>query len=264
MLTETSVSEPTALFFFAHQDDEFGVFQAIADERRKGRRVVCCYFTDGGFGGVSVARRNNESLTVLGQLGVSRSDVLFVGEALSIADGQLPGNIAKAGAWLDDWLKRFSSLQAIYVTAWEGGHHDHDALHAIVTTIAGQQGHLSLCRQFSLYNAFRRPGPLFRVHCPLAENGPVAYTPISWGSRMRFLRFCLGYPSQAKTWMGLFPFIVIHYLTDGRQATQGVDLGRLSQRPHDGPLYYEKRQFYQWEKMRSALQAWQANLPLSV
>lgn len=258
MHTETRVSEPVALFFFAHQDDEFGVFQAILDERRQGRRVICCYLTDGGFGGVSVTRRNNESLAVLGKLGVVGDDVLFAGEALSIADGRLPENMEQAGAWIDAWLARFDSIQAIYVTAWEGGHHDHDALHAIVATVAQRRGHLAQCRQFALYNAFHCPGPLFRVHSPLAENGAVAYTAVPFADRLRFLRLCLSYPSQAKTWTGLFPFVVIHYLTDGRQATQGMDLRRLSQRPHDGLLYYEKRQFYQWEKMRASVQSWQA------
>jgi LmbE family N-acetylglucosaminyl deacetylase len=31
-------NRPAALFLFAHQDDEFGVFQRIADCRRRGLR----------------------------------------------------------------------------------------------------------------------------------------------------------------------------------------------------------------------------------
>ncbi|HAK90971.1 MAG TPA: PIG-L family deacetylase, partial [Massilia timonae] len=39
--------EPVALFLFAHQDDEFGVFERIATLRRQGVRVACAYLTDG-------------------------------------------------------------------------------------------------------------------------------------------------------------------------------------------------------------------------
>lgn len=260
MPTERRVLEPVALFFFAHQDDEFGVFHAIEEERRKGRRVMCCYLTDGGFGGVSVQRRNNESLAVLGKLGVSASDVVFAGEMLSIADGRLVENLDAAGAWVEEWLASFSSIEAVYVTAWEGGHHDHDALHALVAVIGLRLGVLGLCRQYSLYNAFRCKGPLFRVQLPLSGNGPVSYASIPWGTRLGYVKHCLGYPSQLKTWIGLLPFVVAHYAFDGRQATQPLNMQRLLQRPHDGPLYYEKRQFYTWEKMLAAVQAWRAKV----
>ena len=42
-----STFQTNALFLFAHQDDEVGVFQKILDEQRLGRRIVCAYFTDG-------------------------------------------------------------------------------------------------------------------------------------------------------------------------------------------------------------------------
>lgn len=258
MPTENRISEPVALFFFAHQDDEFGVFQAIEEERRKGRRVMCCYLTDGGFGGVSVQRRNNESLAVLGKLGVPASEVAFVGEMLSIADGCLVDKLDAAGAWLEGWLARFSSLEAVYVTAWKGGHHDHDALHALVAIVAQRLGLLDVCRQYSLYNAYQCKGPLFRVQLPLKANGMANYTRVPLGARIRFVGYCMGYPSQAKTWLGLLPFVIAHYAFDGRQATQALDVQRLLQRPHEGPLYYEKRQFYTWGKMLEAVQAWRA------
>jgi LmbE family N-acetylglucosaminyl deacetylase len=42
-----------ALFLFAHQDDEFGVYQRILECRRRGLRVVCAYLTDGQTAGAS-------------------------------------------------------------------------------------------------------------------------------------------------------------------------------------------------------------------
>lgn len=248
--------EPVALFFFAHQDDEFGVYQGLSEELARGRRVLCCYLTDGGFSGISVTRRNAESIAVLTALGVARDDIFFIGEELSIPDGKLIDHLPVAGQWIQEWLGEFSSIESIYVPAWEGGHHDHDALHALVAFAAYRRDLIPKLKQFPLYNAFNRPHPLFRVNSPLKENGPVSFSPIGWKARCRYLRFCASYPSQAKTWLGLFPFVLWHYVFDGRQAVQAVDIARLRERPHAGPLYYERRQFCTWEKMLQNIQAY--------
>ncbi|MFZ2406725.1 MAG: PIG-L family deacetylase, partial [Methylobacter sp.] len=190
-LLNVGSEEPVALFLFAHQDDEFGVFQKIIDERQKGHRVCCAYLTDGGFGGVSPQRRNQESLFVLQQLGVQVQDVLFTGHALSIPDGGLHEHLYSAANWISEWFTGFSQVASIYVPAWEGGHHDHDALHAITVSIADRVGILWSMRQFPLYNSYGCVGPLFRVLAPLPMNGAVEETKMSWKHRLHFLRYCL-------------------------------------------------------------------------
>lgn len=82
--------EPTALFLFAHQDDECGIFQIIANELREGNHVYCAYLTDGDFNGVSPQRRNRESLNVLMKLGVQHQNVYFTGQELAILPERLP------------------------------------------------------------------------------------------------------------------------------------------------------------------------------
>jgi hypothetical protein len=77
-----------ALFLFAHQDDEFGVFQKIVDELADGRNVYCAYLTDGVPIGRSPEKRNLESISVLMNLGVPRENILFIGEKFSIPDGR--------------------------------------------------------------------------------------------------------------------------------------------------------------------------------
>lgn len=255
MPSELARSEPVALFLFAHQDDEFGIFQKIVDEQEVGNRVCCAYLTDGSFDKTLTQRRNQESLTVLGHLGVRQQDVFFAGEALGIADATLPEQLEKAAGWLRSWLGSFAHIRSIYVVAWEGGHHDHDALHALTVQLAHEASMLPRVRQFSLYNGYGCSGPLFRVMLPLALNGPVETTSMRWRDRIRFLRYCLGYPSQTKTWVGLFPFVLLHYVFNGEQAVQGVSLTRLGQRPHSGALYYERRGFSTWEKVREQLAA---------
>jgi LmbE family N-acetylglucosaminyl deacetylase len=252
---------PAALFLFAHQDDEFGVFQRIADCRAQGLRVACAYFTDGATPTATAAQRNLESLAVLRQLGVAPDDVHFAGQQLGIGDAQLPQHLPNAARWLERWLDGYAEVDALHVTAWEGGHHDHDALHALAVTVAARRGLLARTWQYSLYQAAGLPGPLFRVLAPLPQNGPARTWTIPWRARLTYLRHCLSYPSQRVTWIGLFPFVLLHYLVHGVQALQPVDPARLAQRPHPGPLYYEKRRFFSWDRMVQALDAWRAHLP---
>lgn len=255
--------EPVALFLFAHQDDEFGVFDRIASLRRQGVRVACAYLTDGQSGGSSAATRNAESLAVLAQLGVAAADVHFAGQQLGIGDARLPLHLDTAERWIGDWIDSFFPIEAIHVLAWEGGHHDHDALHALTVHLAAERGLLERTWQFPLYQARGLPGPLFRVLAPLAANGPVSATPIARRARLHYLKLCLSYPSQRTTWIGLFPFVLLHYLLRGNQALQKVALARIDERPHAGPLYYEKRKFFTWQQMHAAIAAWRASQPRS-
>jgi LmbE family N-acetylglucosaminyl deacetylase len=252
-----------ALFLFAHQDDEFGVYQRILECRRRGLRVVCAYLTDGQTADASAEQRNRESLAVLGRLGVAPDDVSFAGFELGIGDARLPQHLPAAADWIGRWLDRHPLLDALYVTAWEGGHHDHDALHALAVTLASERGLLARTWQFSLYQANGLPGPLFRVLAPLPENGPAVAIGIPWASRLRHLRACLSYPSQRTTWIGLFPFVLLHYLLRGVEQLQPVAPARIKQRPHEGALYYEKRQFFTWPQMQAAISAWRTAAPQS-
>jgi len=251
-------TDPVALFLFAHQDDEFGVFERIALLRRAGVRVACAYLTDGRTARASAATRNAESLAVLAQLGVAPGDVRFAGQELGIGDARLPLHMDAAGRWIGAWLDSFTTIEALHVTAWEGGHHDHDALHVLTADLAAERGLLERSWQFSLYQAEGLPGPLFRVLAPMARNGAVAATRIGWRARLHYLKLCLSYPSQRTTWIGLFPFVLLHYLLRGEQALQKLNPARLAERPHEGALYYEKRRFFTWPQMSAAIAAWRA------
>ncbi|WP_426075815.1 PIG-L deacetylase family protein [Janthinobacterium sp. PSPC3-1] len=252
---------PIALFLFAHQDDEFGVFQRIVDELQRGRRVICMYLTSGVPAGADPARRNAESLAVLHGLGVAPADICFAGHVLAIPDGALQEHVATAATWLSAETAAWHDLAVVYLLAWEGGHPDHDVLHAIGLQVFGARRQVPVLRQFALYNGNRCPWQFFRVLSPLALNGAVETTTIPWQQRLRFLRLCLRYPSQRMTWIGLLPFVLLHYLFDGRQALQPVAAERVLQRPHAGPLYYEKRGFSTWQTVQARLAQWRAGLP---
>lgn len=90
----------------------------------------------------------------------------------------------------------------------------------------------------------------FRALAPLAENGPVYCQKIGLLQRCRYVALCLRYGSQWKTWLGLFPFVALHYVFLGRQSLQSVDVRRCCERPHAGPLLYERRGFFRYEEFR--------------
>lgn len=242
-----------AVFLFAHQDDEAGVFQKILDEQQAGHRVLCVYLTDGAANGQSAARRNQESIAVLGRLGVNQSEVTFAGEALHIQDGQLLNHLTSAQKWLEGFLAEHGSVSAMYLPAWEGGHHDHDALHALGVTVSLKLGIEYNTWQYALYNAFNCIGPFFRVFLPLEANGPIHSHKVSWSNRFKFLGYCLSYPSQTVTWLGLFPFVLLHYFFWGTQCIQPISSSRIQQRPHTEPLYYERRKFCSYNKLNDAI-----------
>lgn len=245
-------SEPAALFLFAHQDDEYGVFHRIEQCVRRGLRVHCAYLTDGATAVATAQRRNRESLAVLQRLGVRAADVVFAGEQQGIPDAGLAAHMPKALAWIRGWFAQFAQVDSIHVMAWEGAHHDHDALHALVVIAANEAGLLERVRQFPLYHAYRSYHPFFNAVSPLAANGPVQSERIPFRSRLRYLGMCLSYPSQFRiTWAGLFPFMLLRYLAHGCQDLQPVSLARIGQQPYPGTLYYERRGFYTWDAMRS-------------
>lgn len=262
MPTDKIKTVPVALFLFAHQDDEFGVFQQILAEKKRGHRVVCVYFTTGVPCKGDPNRRNQESLSVLSSLGVHSEDVFFAGGLLSIDDGHLSEHLLIASEWLNAWVRILFPVASIYVMAWEGGHPDHDVLHAMAVQLFHERDMGHLVRQFPLYNSYRCVGPFYRVLFPISSNGPIAWTTIAWGNRFRFLGYCLRYSSQPKSWIGLFPFVLSHYLFNGGQALQPVSILRLQERPHDGDLYYEKRQFSTWSIIESSLLQWRVTRTL--
>jgi len=262
MPTEAQQSPvPLAVLLICHQDDECGTYFQILRHRQQGRRVVCACFTRGVMGDRDETPRNTESIDVLGRLGVDASDIVFAGSLLGIDDQALIDNMPAAAEWLHEWLGSLGPVEVIYTTAWEGGHSDHDTLHAISAQVCHELGLLDKLRQYSLYNSYQRPWQFFRALYPLPVNGPVERTRIPWPLRFRFLSFSFQYPSQIKGWLGIFPFFVLHYFFRGTAQLQAVSLERIAERPHEGALYYEKRGFSTWDHVQLRISEWLASRP---
>lgn len=236
-----------SVFLFSHQDDEYGIYHTLLRQVDKRKDIRCVYLTDGG---IKSKQRNKESLKVLLKLGLKPEQVLFQGNKLGIKDGKLINNLSLAINWFLPFIKSLGDIDKIYTPAWEGGHPDHDALHVLAVITTNYLGILEKVRQFSLYNAFNVPAPFFRVMSPLKNNGKVKKIKIPIVKRLKFIKMCLSYPSQLKSWVGLFPFVAYSYLFIGKQYLQKASLKRLDNRPHEGRLYYENRGLNNWNDMR--------------
>ncbi len=250
-----STDATTDVFLFAHQDDEFAAFELLSQTRNEGRTATCIYLTSGDYGGQPIAPRNAESRAVLRSFGVRPERMHFLGQQAAIGDGRLHLHVSDACDMLVRLLQTQGVIGQIFLPAWEGGHQDHDAVHIVGIAAAQRLSLLDRTFQFSLYNGHALPGPLFRVMSPLAANGTTRLKTISLSSRLRYVRHCLAYPTQWKTWLGLFPFVFIHYIFRGVQAVQPVSWGRVRERPHAGPLLYERRNVLCFDEFSTAVSA---------
>jgi N-acetylglucosamine malate deacetylase 1 len=244
-----------ALFVLAHPDDEFFCTAFLSDEILAGSEVHCAYLTDGAYGGQSAQRRIDETLSVLARYGVNSTRVHFIGAERGVADGALAQQMSAAWQALRSAVPRAPTR--IYTTAWEGGHQDHDACHAVALRMAKECG-CSDVRQFALYNGYGTRH-LFRVMTPMPGNGPSELRYVSLREIARMLMNAFAYPSQWKTWLGLFPFAAWHLLrmrSIGWQRTSDV---RIAERPHAGPLLYERRGRARYEDTHAFISAF---LPL--
>jgi hypothetical protein len=150
-----------------------------------------------------------------------------------------------------DLIPKIGTPSRIYALAWEGGHQDHDAAHLITLALAKKYGVEKDCRQFPLYTGLGTFWIFFRLFANIKSNGDVTLDKIPFRDRITFLKYIFSYKSQVKTWVGLFPFLLFHYIFHGTQGLQGVSRSRATQKPHEGKMLYERRGFYTDHEFRS-------------
>jgi LmbE family N-acetylglucosaminyl deacetylase len=242
-----------SLFFFAHQDDEYFASPWIVHELASGNRVSCLYLTDGA-SKVSASIRDAESLRVLTSLGVEARSVVFFDNEQRIGDGKLAMNAESAWSSVERWCAANAPLFRIYAPAWEGGHPDHDAAHVIAALTALEHGIIASAWQFSLYHGYRPlPHPLFRVLAPLPSTGAQRIVYYSPRDAWRHANLCWSYPSQLRTWIGLFPEAFIRRAILRREVVRSFEPARMFARPHAGTLLYERLFSVTYDDVRTGL-----------
>lgn len=236
------------LFLFPHQDDEVPVFLEIERLVKAGEPLAIVYLTSGSRSGEPELTRTAESLDVLGRLHVPRDTIHFLGSEMKVPDGDLMSHLDALHGRVAELIARHGGVASIHMPAWEGGHQDHDAAHLLGVALASEQDVMPKAWQFPYYHGRNLPGILFRTLSPLAPNGPVQRDRIGFGQRLRYLGYLTRYRSQLTTWIGLGPFFVLHYLFSGTQVRQPISRERVFQRPHEGPMLYERRNFSDFER----------------
>lgn len=232
-----------ALFVFAHQDDEIAAAARIAQLVREGATITCVYLTDGEGRGTSSKVRDEESRRVLQHLGVDLARVHFIGSEERIPDGKLVEHLDRALALLE---ARVSNVDEVWCLAYEGGHQDHDASHLVAVAFAAKHDLLDRTFELPLYR--RHPLLTFQTLAPLRAGKPWTARHLGLRDAMRMLALCRFYRSQRKTWLGLLPTAIARALVQRCEWFRPVDVSRLTQRPHEGPMLYETRFGVAWDE----------------
>lgn len=254
----------TIVYLFAHQDDEIAVLHDIETALQGGARCAFLYLTNGNWAGADPEIRNRETLEILSRLGAAPDAAHFLGTQQAIPDGQLAGHFSKAIEGIRDALTRIGPVERFVMPAWEGGHQDHDAAHALGVKFAIEANALDRSRQFTLYRAATVGLLPYVVFRPLAANGRIIRSAIPSRRRLAYLRYCLIYATQRKTMAGLVPFMALDYLIDRHQKLQPVSSARLAERPHPGKLLYEKRGRASFEQVAAAIATLGFPVPIEI
>jgi len=242
------------IFFLAHPDDEFSIFERIRRIQLENSRCLLVFCTKTK--DIS-ERRKIESLRVLSFFGISDQECIFLSDFINIEDGKAFEFADKLYKIITKIFNQLPNLNSIYIPAYEGGHQDHDLLHGLVCLAAQNCQPRAEIWQSFLYNSWRSSFIFFKV-CNIIykESNQINLLRIPFLYRLTYLVLCLRYQSQWRTWVGLLPFLGIHYLFNGNEAHMKIKEGapeHLWQRPHSGKLLYERRNLCSFNVVQLAL-----------
>ena len=234
------------LFIFAHYDDEFFVLPRLKAELAAGNVVSILYTTDSGAKDIPSSVRLNESLSVLVPLGISATEIISLGADLGVRDGKSHFFIDRIWAGINNEPRLNRTFDRIYTMAWEGGHVDHDVAHLLGIALAKKSG--AHIYEFSAYHARHIPGPFFWC----MSFGRTLISPIidrlTMSQAFRWFLIPYFYKSQRKTFLGLLPCCLLQILIRRTLVVACPPALTYGNRPHQGPLLYEKLFHIQFEE----------------
>jgi LmbE family N-acetylglucosaminyl deacetylase len=241
----------TVLYVLAHFDDEYCALPLIWEAQRQRLAQRFLYLAPPRAPRLA-ARRLAETRAFLARQGVPADQVRPIGAACGGFDGALYQAAASLETELLIEAQAAAPVERLVVPAWEGGHMDHDVCAALGARLAHRLG--VGVRQFSLYNASGLPKPLLRAAAPLAANGPVERIPLRAAEWLRWSFGVRAFPSQLYAWSGIWPAMMWGLACRGF-GWQALSAERVRQRPHAGPLFYERMFKVPYEEVRAALDA---------
>jgi N-acetylglucosamine malate deacetylase 1 len=241
----------SVLYIFAHFDDEYAALPLLTERARAGLEQRLIYIAD--YASPALAeRRFLETRRLLERIGVPGEAARHAGRGAGARDGALHRALPAAEAAVREAAAGLE-IERLVVPAWEGGHPDHDSLAFLAVRLSQALGAVPI-DQVSLYNGRGLPGRLFRGASPLPENGPVTRVPISAADWARYAGAVRCFPSQWRTWAGLWPAMFATFVRSGYRYQQ-LSPERVRERPHAGPLLYERMYGTPYTEVRAALDA---------
>jgi hypothetical protein len=188
-----------SLYFLPHYDDEVFAIPKIRDDIANGNTPVFIFF-------MSSTLRSLESLKLLSSLGVSRDNVILLGEKLNVPDGSLLNFLPN---FYQELLKFFETKNndiEIICPAYEGGHHDHDAISLLGRALANKWNCMLL--EFFLYHGYGTRGKIYFVSSYLFSEQKInfRYSLKDW---LALLKVPMIYKSQMSAMLGLWPFLIL-------------------------------------------------------
>nr|WP_255500816.1 PIG-L family deacetylase [Caulobacter sp. 17J80-11] len=241
----------------AHFDDEYCALPLLLARHRQGRRQRLLFVAD--YPSERVGRaRFEETRALLRWLGLADDAAVHVGAGSGVRDGTVHRGLPDAWRALRDALDG-EAPEEIVTPAWEGGHADHDMCALLAVALQQSLPGRPLVRQFGLYNGAGLPGPVFRACTPLRQNGPAAVVPMTsadWAQYAAAVRF---YPSQAHVWSTLWPAMFARFAGHGFR-WQALEPRRVRERPHPGPLLYERTGRASYGEVRACADAFLRDL----
>jgi LmbE family N-acetylglucosaminyl deacetylase len=199
----------TVIYILPHQDDETFLIPKIRLETLLRAPQFIFFLTKSAVSPNLSLIREAESTTFLKSLGVQEKNILFLGSSLSVLDGTVIDNFLRLKEELINAIRQVLSRSQsedveFVTTAFEGGHHDHDAAYILTRHMANE--FKAETKEVFLYNSYRRPGKLYRVAAPYGQGHyeSYIYTP---SDIFALLRVPLVFKSQWKAMLGLWPFL---------------------------------------------------------
>lgn len=223
-----------------HQDDELFILPEISSRISLGENFKVIYLTNGQYKHHLPEIRASESIKVLKSLGINSKDVYFIGHDLGVKDATVYRNLKVLYSSLKETLGGFQrDIVRIYVPAYEGGHHDHDATNFLVRTWLMSSRSNAELFQYYLYNDYGCKYLPYKINNPVEAVSYCCNFSLAQGLKTLVATFC--YRSQWLTFLGLMPYIIYNYIFLRRLLFTVVDKTNQKCIDYNFLPFYEKR-----------------------
>ena len=222
----------------AHMDDEVFIIPYLLKLSKEETLVNVYYLTksEGRDSRFNQAVREKESINFLSKL-IPSVNINFIGRQLGILDLKAHERIPEI---INELLQHIpEDTTKVVTTNFEGGHIDHDTTCFIAQHVANKKS-LDLF-VFNLYRSKFKKFSFYQVMKLPDSNEEAIRVPLKFSEIMTILKIPMTYVSQWRTWVGIFPFLLIKLVL--RRAIWLLTLNDIdySKKPNLGAVLYENR-----------------------